>query len=264
MNWHSSSTMNKGDNKEEEESLKILLNRDKKSSSIESNLWLISEASKHDGNTKAMLIEANKLETSRKLDSVFPHGYVKRNITDLTQLRNVLNQVIPDTKRKVATTEEMNRFEVFRSVITHEDELLNHRVSWIILAQSFLMAAYITATDASSASRFITATVGLLTVIVTLPAIIAAGSNVDVQQQVYFRQITSDERCIQLHGHTRDLRIKPTPREERARLENGHILPNMAFRNRSAVRILYTAIFLAGVQILGWAFLLAAVIHEWE
>ena len=74
----------------------------------------------------------------------------------------------------------MNRFEVFRSVITHEDELLNHRVSWIILAQSFLMAAYITATDASNASRFITATVGLLTVIVTLPAFIAAGSNVDV------------------------------------------------------------------------------------
>ena len=261
MNCHSSSTMTKGgDKKEEEESLKILLNRGNKSSSVESNLWLISEASKHDGDTNAMLIEANKPETSRKLDSVFPNGYVKANITDLTQLRNALNQV----QRKEATTEEMNRFEVFRSVITHEDELLNHRVSWIILAQSFLMAAYITATDASNASRFITAAVGLLTVIVTLPAIIAAGSNVDVQQQVYFRQITSDERCMQLHGHTRDLRIKPTPREERARLENGHILPNMAFLGRSAVRILYTAIFLAGVQILGWAFLLAAVIHELE
>ncbi|GFH44607.1 hypothetical protein CTEN210_01081 [Chaetoceros tenuissimus] len=255
--------MNKADKKEEEESFKILLKRDK-ASSIERDLWLISDAGKHHENSKAMLIEANELETSQELHSLFPKGYVKTNITDLTQLRNVLNQVIPNTNKKEATTEEMNRFEVFRSVITHEDELLNHRVSWIILAQSFLMAAYITATDASNASRFITATVGLLTVIVTLPAIIAAGSNVDVQQQVYFRQIQSDERCIQLHGHTRDLRIKASPREERARLENGHILPNMAFRGRSAIRILYTAIFLAGVQILGWAFLLAAVIHEWE
>ena len=41
-----------------------------------------------------MLIEANKLGTSQELQSTFPHGYVKTNIADLTQLRNVLNQVI--------------------------------------------------------------------------------------------------------------------------------------------------------------------------
>lgn len=273
--------MNKKNNKDDE-SLKILLasysNDQQDESSCSStknkNLWLIAETGKQDDDTtNVILTEANtKLETTscQTLHSIFPKGYNKTNITNLIQLRNALNQAIPpdsiDTtlQKTTATPQEMNRFELFRSVITHEDELLNHRVSWIILAQSFLMAAYITATDASNATRCITATVGLLTVIVTLPAILAAGSNVDVQQQVYFRQIKSDERCMQLHGHTRDLSVKPTPREERVRLEHGHVLPNMAFRGRSAVRILYTAIFLAGVQILGWAFLLAAVIHEWE
>ena len=39
--------------------------------------------------------------------------------------------------------DEVKRFELFRTVIQHEDDLLNQRVSWIILAQSFLMAAFI-------------------------------------------------------------------------------------------------------------------------
>ena len=163
------------------------------------------------------------------------------------------------TMSPMATEDELKRFELFRSVITHEDDLLNQRVSWIILAQSFLMAAFITATDAPGAFRFVTAAVGLVTVLVALPAIVAAASNVDVQQQVYFRQIESDERCLVLHGHRRDLRLKPTPQEEKDRVKYGHVLPNMAFRKRSAIRIIYTAMFLAGIQILGWVFLLFAL-----
>lgn len=46
-----------------------------------------------------------------------------------------------------AFLDEVKRFELFRSVIQHEDDLLNQRVSWIILAQSFLMAAFITNTS---------------------------------------------------------------------------------------------------------------------
>lgn len=162
----------------------------------------------------------------------------------------------------MATEDELRRFELFRSVITHEDDLLNQRVSWIILAQSFLMAAFITAADAPDTFRFVTAAVGLVTVLVALPAIVAAASNVDVQQQVYFRQIESDERCLVLHGHRRDLGMKPTQEEEKDRLKYGHVLPNMAFRKRSAIRIIYTAMFLASVQILGWVFLLFALMID--
>ena len=165
---------------------------------------------------------------------------------------------------QTATMEEMRRFEIFREVITHEDDLLNQRVSWIILAQSFLMAAYITAGMEPDSLRFITAAVGLATVFVTLPAIYAAGRNVEVQQQVYFRQIESDERCEILHGHSRDLAFKPDAHEENERMLYGHILPNMAFRSRSAVKILWTASLLAAVQLFGWIFLLVAVIYDWE
>ena len=63
--------------------------------------------------------------------------------------------------------DEVKRFELFRSVIQHEDDLLNQRVSWIILAQSFLVAAFITNTSndgSGDALKLITAIVGLSTV----------------------------------------------------------------------------------------------------
>jgi hypothetical protein len=110
----------------------------------------------------------------------------------------------------------------------------------------------------------VTAGVGLLTVVVTLPAILAAGSNIEVQQQVYFRQISSDERCQVLHGHSRDLSRKPTSQEMKERLKEGHVLPNMAFRSRRSVKILMTAVMLGAVQFVGWIFLLIAVMQDWN
>ena len=139
------------------------------------------------------------------------------------------------TKR--AFLDEVKRFELFRSVIQHEDDLLNQRVSWIILAQSFLMAAFISSSsDGSDALKYITAIVGLLTVVVTMPAILAAGRNIELQQQVYFARISSEERCRELHGHGRnilkysgegnDLSIS-MKEEQHGRKQYGHIFPNM-------------------------------------
>lgn len=162
---------------------------------------------------------------------------------------------------------EVKRFELFRQVIQHEDDLLNQRVSWIILAQSFLMAAFITNTSddgSGDALRYITATVGLLTVVVTMPAILAAGRNIELQQQVYFAKISSDERCLELHGHVRDRNVNADVRaEHRNRVEGGHIFPNMAFRGRGGVPILYTVVALAIVQVAGWCFLLVALGMGW-
>jgi hypothetical protein len=155
--------------------------------------------------------------------------------------------------------DEIKRFELFRSVINHEDDLLNQRVSWIILAQSFLMAAFITSPGPNSL-RYVTAIVGLATVVVTMPAIVAAGQNIELQQEVYFKMLSSDERSKELHGHNRDLRMDKD--EMRQRKEHGHILPTMAFRGRGAIRILNTVIVLAAVQFFGWVFLLVALFLE--
>jgi len=95
--------------------------------------------------------------------------------------------------------DEVKRFELFRSVIQHEDDLLNQRVSWIILAQSFLVAAFITNTSndgSGDALKLITAIVGLSTVIVTMPAILSAGRNIELQQQVYFSGIFSEGELL--------------------------------------------------------------------
>jgi hypothetical protein len=236
----------------------------------------------------ALLVSDTSEKQVDSIDELFPGGYTSKTVTNLTELRDALNRYLPRLEnndnneddrihsssierfelareeREVATVDEMRRFELFRSVIEHEDDLLNHRVSWIILAQSFLMAAYITTNEGLNSLRFVTAGVGLLTVVVTLPAILAAGSNIEVQQQVYFRQISSDERCQVLHGHLRDLSRKPPGQEMKERLKEGHVLPNMAFRSRRSVKILMTAVMLGAVQFLGWIFLLIAVMQDWN
>ena len=277
--------------------------RSKENPTSQRELRLVVNAPKEDGNEPSTsndsVIEGALMiadPTMKQVDEMFPRGYTSsKSISNLMELRDALNMLLlpkeddfikPTSQQKrpeqyssssrsevyhsarqeyeIATMDEMRRFELFRKVIEHEDDLLNHRVSWIILAQSFLMAAYITTSGDNNLLRFVTAGVGLFTVIVTLPAILAAGRNVEVQQQVYFNLIESDERCIQLHGHKRDLSTKPSSDELKERLKEGHILPNMAFRSRASIKILWTALFLAVVQSIGWILLLLAVILDWD
>ena len=128
------------------------------------------------------------------------------------------------------------------------------------------MAAFITATSAM-ALRLVTAVVGLATVVVTMPAIVAAARNIEVQQQVYMPHISSEQRCYQLHGHGRDLARTRTQEELAAemtkRLHEGHVFPNTAFRSPTSVKILYTVVGLAAVQLGGWVFLLLALLLHW-
>ena len=171
----------------------------------------------------------------------------------------------------------VKRFELFRRVIEHEDDLLNQRMSWIILAQSFLMAAFIssssndTSSDSSSNSNsnrtaaflYVTASVGLLTVLVTLPALVAAGKNIEVQQQIYFSGLPSDSLCRKLHGHDRDLNYEKASSSGTTTSSSNsrnHILPNTAFRSRFALPILTTVVLLSIVQVAGWCGLLIALV----
>jgi len=206
--------------------------------------------------------------------SHFKNGYTVTRASNMQELRDELCTIValPPRQEKeeiqsqpiIHATgqvglDEIKRFELFRSVIQHEDDLLNQRVSWIILAQSFLMAAFITSSGPNSL-RYVTAIVGLATVLVTMPAIVAAGKNIEVQQEVYFKMLLSDERSKELHGHQRGL-VKDKDESTR-RIEDGHLLPTMAFRGRGAVRILKTVVILAAVQFFGWVFLLLALILD--
>ena len=221
----------------------------------------------------------------------------------------------------------VKRFELFRRVVEHEDDLLNQRMSWMILAQSFLMGAYITAhetmihteggeeeeyyggdddggghhttedtrrTTATAAVEvltttmvengrsflYITAGVGLLTVLVTLPALIAAGKNIEIQQRVYFLGLPSDTLCRKLHGHDRDMKyhrkqeyhLRHQHRPNLIRDEPNtntntnnittHILPNTSFRADYGMPILTTVILLSLVQVVGWCCLLGTLWME--
>jgi hypothetical protein len=163
--------------------------------------------------------------------------------------------------------DEIKRFELFRTVIQHEDDLLNQRVSWIILAQSFLMAAVFTSEkgdfgEESNGLKYITAGLGITTIIITMPSILAAGRNIELQQRVYFRGISSESRCYELHGHGRDHhKIQDGELEKRYRY--GHVFPNMAFRGKGALPILNVVLMLAVAQICGWVLFLLAIIYGW-
>ena len=163
--------------------------------------------------------------------------------------------------------DEIKRFELFRTVIQHEDDLLNQRVSWIILAQSFLMAAVFTSEkgdfgEESNGLKYITAGLGITTIIITMPSILAAGRNIELQQRVYFRGISSEMRCYELHGHGRD-HHKIQDGELEKRYKYGHVFPNMAFRGRGALPILNVVLMLAVAQICGWVLFLLAIIYGW-
>lgn len=228
-------------------------------------LWVaVDNRAANDNNKEGILLSDIKRRDGC-VDRLFPNGCSTKKVSSLLELRDALNSMLPSTEPTIScpstpsstlpeSLDEVNRLELFRSVIEHEDELLNQRVSWIILAQSFLMAAFITS-DAPDSMRYVTASVGLATVIVTLPAIVAAGRNIELQQHIYFQGLKSDARCQQLHGHYRDLSIKD--KEEMSnRVAKGHIFPNMAFRSTYSIPILYTVVALAFVQFAGWIFLL--------
>jgi ribosomal protein S8 len=246
-------------------------------------LWLMYSSSNNAkrASAAAALISSSSVE-SEIVALMGGDGYILEKILTLDDLQKSL-QIFLSTSKTTTTAngpakrneasaknqcypqglDEIKRFELFREMIEHEDNLLNQRVSWIILAQSFLMAAFISAaTNVENRSfLYITAGVGLATVVVTMPALIAAGQNIEVQQRVYFLGLQSDEQCQELHGHDRDTLRKP-PEEMALRRSKGHILPNTAFRGRFGIPILNTVMALAVVQVAGWCGLLAALMMD--
>ena len=255
-------------------------------------LWLINatqndesskDASNHDSNPENRIRISSLQELKMAISLLDEHEKMSINhddassSTDHDGTMNRQHTMETNFSTRTNTTpeaflDEVKRFELFRSVIQHEDDLLNQRVSWIILAQSFLMAAYITAggseEDGTNALKYITAIVGLLTVVVTMPAILAAGRNIELQQHVYFSRISSEERCRELHGHGRKFssnsdEVPSMDEEQRERMRSGHIFPNMAFRGKGSLPILFTVVALAIVQVGGWCFLLMALLMGW-
>ena len=228
----------------------------------------------HDGDNEEST--TGQCNCKSKNELLFDHSGELRTYSSDAMMESGKHFIDRMLTSKQAFLDEVKRFELFRSVIQHEDDLLNQRVSWIILAQSFLMAAFITNTSnngSGNSLKYITATVGLLTVVVTLPAILAAGRNIELQQHVYFARISSEQRCRELHGHGRyivkgialgdDTNNVDMKTEHKERAKFGHIFPNMAFRGQGALSILNTVIALAVVQVVGWILLLVALVNRW-
>jgi hypothetical protein len=65
---------------------------------------------------------------------------------------------------------QLAKYLRFRSVIEHEDHLVNHRLSWLLIAQSFLLGACVAAESTPEVIR----TIGVLTCGVTFVSVLAA------------------------------------------------------------------------------------------
>ena len=234
------------------------------------------------------------------------------------------NKTSTCSSKRILSKEEyeplVQRYELFRRVVEHEDRILNQRMVWILLAQDFLMAAFITTVFTSLTTTaaatvihtnesqqqqhhtqllFICAAIGILSVVVTLPALIASGKNIEVQQTVYFLGMESDELCRILHGHDRDYQKfdRNEPHEEDLRRlyqskhgslrevmtasaaittrtatatathntnnnYTSHFFPNTSYRSKYKVQILTTVYLLSFVQIAGWCCFLVALVQN--
>mmetsp|Transcript_7327 Transcript_7327/g.10695 ORF Transcript_7327/g.10695 Transcript_7327/m.10695 type:complete len:248 (+) Transcript_7327:100-843(+) len=242
--------------------------KNKRSSSYSNNIMLssrtesIGESSKeHDNNN--INTEQGVLERMKRIRSA-PSKIVGTD--ELLAQQSTTTATAAQCRQRYFIEDEIKRFEVFRTVIQHEDDLLNQRVSWIILAQSFLMAAVFTSEKGdfgqeSNGLKYITAGLGITTILITMPSIVAAGQNIELQQRVYFQGISSEERCYELHGHGRDQTM--TQDELDNRWKYGHVFPNMAYRGRWALPILNVVIMLAVAQICGWILFLLAIVYGW-
>ena len=62
------------------------------------------------------------------------------------------------------------KYESIRRVAEHENELINHRVSWLLIAQSFLLAACVT----NSCFPMYVVVLGALSTLITYVSIVSA------------------------------------------------------------------------------------------
>ena len=67
-------------------------------------------------------------------------------------------------------TESTSKYEQYRNHVEHEDNLINHRVSWLLIAQSFLLGACV----AKGVYPWIVISFGIVSTILTYLSILAA------------------------------------------------------------------------------------------
>lgn len=78
--------------------------------------------------------------------------------------------------------ESISKFENYRQIIEHEDNLINHRVSWLLIAQSFLLGACV----ASGKYPFIIIFFGFISTLISYLSIRAALSALKIlKDEVY-------------------------------------------------------------------------------
>jgi len=74
---------------------------------------------------------------------------------------------------------EERLYEIYRRNIEHEDHLINHRLSWLMVAQSFLLAACVS----SGRTPFIIKALGVSTCIVSYVSIFAAFRSINLLKE---------------------------------------------------------------------------------
>jgi len=111
---------------------------------------------------------------------------------------NIVEKSIPVVMTPTSASEdEVKRYELFCSAASREAYLLNQSALFVLLAQSILMAAFVT--NASGGSRFLVcspAIVGALILIATISTMVSGDGRIKSQWRVYLKGIASEGEII--------------------------------------------------------------------
>jgi hypothetical protein len=212
-------------------------------------------------------------------------------------MANIVEESIPVVMRPTSASEdEVKRYELFSSAASREAYLLNQSALFVLLAQSILMAAFVT--NASGGSRFLVcspAIVGALILITTISTMVSGYGRIESQWRVYLKGIASEgeiiwlrvigvsccsvfrtiktkafislsvgtckcavksERCKELHGCVKERVDFPKPNPTPELHVFNHILPQI---NNGSDEIQLSSLVIV-FQLVGWVVVVAALI----
>lgn len=165
----------------------------------------------------------------------------------------------------------IKRYQLFRSVIEHEENLHNHRCVWILLVQVVLMSVFVgnirflgSSTDQGKILKTIGG-LGIAIAFFTLQPALASLVNINSQKRVYCQALPDDKLCKELHGHERDMKWNSLDEELWVNRSYFHLLPTLTYRswyfcegqNFPVLPILLSSpVLLWAAQVIAWILLL--------
>eukprot|EP00536_Pseudo-nitzschia_multiseries_P005106 jgi/Psemu1/285545/fgenesh1_pg.93_\ len=138
----------------------------------------------------------------------------------------------PETEIELVDDALIKRFQLFRGVVEHEENLVYYRMCWILMVQAMLMVAFMVSSAMPDSKLVRTiAGIGLAVCVLTLQPMLASLININNQKRNYYQGLPDDRLCQKLHGIDRDMKWNSSDEEVWVNRAYFHLLPTLTYRS---------------------------------